>query len=62
MLRGKDTPENRAYNKWLRECAGKVRHTTETSAQYALDQGGDYTKHIYECTHCGGLHIGYKKT
>lgn len=46
--------------RYLFGCAGKVRHKTLISAEFALshDHISDSNSEIYECQFCGFMHIG----
>lgn len=43
---------------WLKRCAGKVRHDSQLSADWYLENFGNRGQMTYECKRCGGIHIG----
>lgn len=47
-------------NKFIHQCAGKVKHATLIGAQYALECNAQQHKNaeIYVCGSCGFFHIG----
>lgn len=50
-------------NKIRRSCLGKVKHTSFTSADYALYSMKNWNVlEIYKCNFCKKFHIGHIKT
>lgn len=39
-----------------KQCAGKIAHISESSAEYYLDEKRDFKSHIYKCSICNMWH------
>jgi hypothetical protein len=51
--------------KWLFQCAGKTKHATLTSAEFAREFHSNFETEPYHCEYCNTWHLGnppkYKK-
>lgn len=45
--------------RFIKGCAGKVKHKTSLGAEYALSENRqNKNAEVYKCTECGFFHIG----
>lgn len=60
MIELKDIVTEEDRQRYLYGCAGKVKHKSQTSIEYALETVRDNQNYnSYLCEFCGFLHIGH---